>query len=243
MDIRELEGFKRFESHATPSNTPDLSNLDERLRVGFEIEGKALRRGHNMFIVSGKHANIEWDLESHPYFNRVYNDGSVDTELVTQPIEIENIVDILNEFHWVLKKYNVLLSPEIGAGGHQTVSINGLHAERTVKANVEQLTRYFSPTLLRLGCIPHLTRYRKYFFRKLNESCAYRWSLDGFRKYRAIHFKEFGGTSGFEFRYPDVLSPIHSWVSAVANASIVLKAYRITDGEYKISLLIFGLPF
>ncbi|RLC86706.1 MAG: hypothetical protein DRJ03_08005 [Chloroflexi bacterium] len=229
MDIRELEGFKRFESYAPPLLTPDLSDLGERLRVGFEIEGRG-GYGDALLSIYSKHDWIKHDLKTHQYFNRVYYDGSVDTELVTQPIEIGNIINVIHEFQWVLKDYGVSMSPITGAGGHQTVSIKDLNAERIVKANVEQLTRYFSPTLLRLSCIPHLTHHRKYYFRKLNRSCAYRWSLDGFRKYRAIHFKEFGRTTGFEFRYPDVLSPTHSWVSAVANASIVLKAYRITDG-------------
>ncbi len=236
MKVEELSGFlefRGFREHTKLPSTLDLSNLNERLRVGFEIEGDVLQKGRDRLEIHGKHSRINSDLKDHPYFSLVYYDGSVDTELVTQPIEIKNIIDVMHEFQWVLKNHGVSMLPVTGAGGHQTVSIKDLFIDRDIKVNIEQLTRYFSPTLLRLGCIPHLTHHRKYYYRKLNGSGIYTWTLDGYHKYRALHFKNFMDCSGFEFRYPDVLSPIHSWVSAVANASIVLKALKIDDGRIR----------
>jgi len=168
-------------------------------------------------------------------------DGSVDTELVTQPLKVEDIRQTLSLWLDVLNDCGVVVDSEEGAGCHMTVSV-GAALPSITKANTEQIVRYFAPALLELACYCSLScRDPDYY--ELNRSPIRRYDehrgLDGVvNKYKAVHFKSFSrNVTGFEFRYPDPATSDRLYVIAVLNMAIVLKAMKITidhNGVFKI---------
>ncbi len=256
-DLKDCAGIKDF-SNYDECNIERLKevreNFKDNVRCGFELEGnwgdslydvKVGERTGTVYSLDQLHAFIEDAAGSqgglYDTLICVYEDGSVDTELVTQPLKVEDIRPALSLWLDVLYDCGVVVDSEEGAGCHMTVSV-GTPLPSIVKANTEQIIRYFAPALLELACHCSISC-RDPDFYELNSSpirrCDKYWGLDGVvNKYRAVHFKSFSrNVTGFEFRYPDPATSDRLYVIAVLNMAIVLKAMKITidhNGVFKI---------
>jgi len=255
MDIKDVDGFDGFSGRASidldyARHFSEVSrHFKSVVRIGFEIEGNSslpktincprcgqevtiheyeqLHRIIHYLIHNGKHHALKQAI-------KIYWDGSVDTELVTQPLRIDDIKPVLTFFMGLLQTFGVSMSPDTRAGGHQTISV-GERLPDVYLANIEQLSRRFAPTLTRVACSPYDTYRRSTRFRVLNESPIHHYPLDGWEeKYRFVHFKDYETVTGIEFRYPDVLPPEYNYVSAILNMALVWKAIKITNRYRKV---------
>jgi len=154
-----------------------------------------------------------------PMFLKIYNDGSVDTEVVTGPLRPWEIEGVLKECIPVMRRIGVVLSPSARAGGHQTVSHGRNWKKPTLfnsvmAGNVVQLVRYYLPALITCGCVVGTSgrdtgsRFRGLpvngdALRPVNE------------KYSAVHVKPDLAVRGrpamIEFRYPDSSDEVEVW--------------------------------
>ncbi|RLC83298.1 MAG: hypothetical protein DRJ03_17585 [Chloroflexi bacterium] len=260
MDVKDLKDyagikdFSNYDEYDIERLKEVRENFKDNVRCGFELEGnwgdslydvKVGERTGTVYSLDQLHAFIEDAAGSqgglYDTLMCVYEDGSVDTELVTQPLKVEDIQPALSLWLDVLYDCGVVVDSEEGAGCHMTVSV-GAALPSITKANTEQIVRYFAPALLELACYCSIScRDPDYY--KLNRSPIRRYDeqrgLDGTsNKYRAVHFKSFNrNVTGFEFRYPDPATSDRLYVIAVLNMAIVLKAMKITidhDGVFKI---------
>lgn len=170
---------------------------------------------------------------SHKEVANVYEDGSVNLEVVTTPQKLCDIAKVHRYVCGVIKKYDAEIRPNVGngAGGHQTVMFdhrNGYFTD-TVARNVIQLSRFFAPALLWISCVQGTSARGNY--RNLNRSAVRVPEHFPNDKYMFVHAKclDSRGVYAFEFRYPDSheLSNIVQ-VTAVINTAIVLKAIRLS---------------
>ncbi|RLC86707.1 MAG: hypothetical protein DRJ03_08010 [Chloroflexi bacterium] len=258
MDVKELEdycGIAKYDEY--DESVEELKTLlpefKDKVRCGFELEGnwgeslydvKVGKRTETVYSLDQLHAFIEDAAGSQgglfDTLSYVYEDGSVDTELVTQPLRVDEILPSLRLWMNVLSDCGVAVDSYEGAGCHMTVSA-GVGMPLYVKANVEQIVRYFAPALLYFACDQDMSR-RDPDYYELNGSPIIRLSenrtLNGITyKYSTVHFKTFGRVSGFEFRYPDPTEPTRLYAVAVLNMAILLKAIKITikhGGVFKI---------
>ncbi len=250
MDVKDLmdyAGIYRDQSISLlPSEVELLQELiprfNERVRCGFELEGDWTY--HEYVRVGGREAIIEEVDELHSFIMEAaeeqgglygtlldaYDDGSVNTELVTQPLRVDEIVPVLDLWLDVLDTCGVIFDSRVGAGCHMTVSV-GTSLPLIVKANVEQLMRYFTRPLLEFGCNHAWSRRDREYY-SFNKSPIIRLKkgerLNGENKYKAVHFKKFGDVTAFEFRYPDPAPTRKLYSIAILNMAIVLKAIKIS---------------
>lgn len=167
----------------------------------------------------------------------VYNDGSVNTEVVTAPLPLSQIKPTHQKAIAVLRNYDADISPRCGAGGHQNFGFNGYFPEDVVR-NAIQLVRYYLPALLTIGCVDG--SHNRGVFRGL-PVCGWRAELPN-GKYQAVHIKKkyaVGVTAGeadqfevIEFRYPDSTTDSRKVrETAIINAGLIAKAIKISDAE------------
>jgi len=170
---------------------------------------------------------------THKRVANVYEDGSVNLEVVTTPQKLCDIASVHRYVCSVIKGYDAEIRPDVGngAGGHQTVMFdhrNGSFTD-TITRNVIQLSRFFAPALLWIGCVKGTEARGDY--RSLNRSAVREPKQFPNGKYEFVHtrYMDGRGVYGFEFRYPDSheLSNIVQ-VTAVINSAIVLKAIRLS---------------
>ncbi|RLC83299.1 MAG: hypothetical protein DRJ03_17590 [Chloroflexi bacterium] len=249
MRIEDVEGFDSFSDKYSLELYPhdvmvDIVNeFKSHVRCGFELEGNSTLPYELTCPRCGNKVTVHEYDQLHHIINylihngksswykqamKIYWDGSVDTELVTTPLKVDEIEMGLTFFTGLLRFMGVDLRPTTRAGGHQTISV-GARLPDVVLANIEQLSRRFAPTLVRVGCSPYDTYRRSERFRYLNQSPIYNYPLDGWEeKYRFVHFKNYTKATGIEFRYPDALPPKYNYVSAILNMALVWKAMKIT---------------
>ncbi|RLC86698.1 MAG: hypothetical protein DRJ03_07965 [Chloroflexi bacterium] len=268
MDVTELTGFDGFFRHSSFESDEHnwlgnvIGKFNELVRCGFELEGLSNFDGVDGYAnVFGTEVRYETLPELHDFMQwavddawehmddanvrqvlwglrRVYLDCSVDTELVTEPIELKDIEKHLNFWLWFLERCGVTASPDYGAGCHMTVSLKTVYVPSFVRANIEQLVIYFTPALALLSWLQwdHCNRDWGYF--ELNTGFMDHYGngyihVSGEEKYRFVHFKNFPDCEGFEFRYPDAsMNARHLWRVAIVNMALVLKALKISH-EHK----------
>ena len=169
-------------------------------------------------------------------FLYIYNDGSVNTELVTGALELSQIEKVFQKALKLLNKYGVEVSPDVHAGGHQTVSHHDYFPSVVVR-NTIQMNRYYLPSLLCLGCVKGSEK-RDNNFRSCPPSPIYgegenripQWS-----KYSSINLKETSPALRtnyklIEFRYPDSHRNINQVIlTAVINMSTIAKAFSLSS--------------
>jgi len=164
----------------------------------------------------------------------VYNDGSVNTELVTAPIQLYRVGDVVKEGLDIFNRYEVKAYPaqDCRAGAHQTFSFDGVFPD-IVARNIVQLIRYYLPALLAIGCYHFGTHFRgKYRILPENPSWGDRCEVFN-TKYEACHVKgqlalEYKPRL-IEFRYPDMTPrwKQHELVCLI-NAALLLEAGKLS---------------
>jgi hypothetical protein len=163
-------------------------------------------------------------------YQYVYNDGSVNTELVTSAIPLSEVHDVLQRGCSVLEDYGVNIDPSVGAGCHQTISYGKPFSYPVVK-NVIQQVRYYLPALLAIGCVEG-THHRGEYRGLMDPS----WKSDELytEKYSAVHTKRTMAVSRnsfdlLEFRYPDSHTNVWQTVlTAIINMAIIARAFKIS---------------
>lgn len=169
-------------------------------------------------------------------FLYVYNDGSVNTELVTGALRVGQIEKVFRRALDVLEDNGVEVSPIVHAGGHQTVSHDD-YFPSIVARNTIQINRYYLPSLLTLGCVVGSER-RDSDYRSCPRSPVYGRGderIPHWTKNASINFKG-SGTSVetnyklIEFRYPDSHTNVNQViVSAIVNMATVAKAFTMSN--------------
>jgi len=109
-------------------------------------------------IASAFHCGVGKDNTSgtpyltHKRVANVYEDGSVNLEVVTTPQKLCDIARVHRYVCSIIKDYDAEIRPNVGhgAGGHQTVMFDHRNGSfmNTVSRNVIQLCRFFAPALL-----------------------------------------------------------------------------------------------
>ena len=169
-------------------------------------------------------------------FLYIYNDGSVNTELVTGALQLKQIKKVFQKALKLLNKYGVEISPFVHAGGHQTVSHQD-YFPSIVARNTIQINRYYLPSLLCLGCVKGSEK-RSDSFLACPPSPLYG---EGERripignKYSSINFKETSPAIQtnyklIEFRYPDSHKNVNQVIlSSVINMASIAKAFSVSS--------------
>ena len=157
-----------------------------------------------------------------------YHDGSVDTELVTKPFQLPRLLVALNKGIQIFKDENIIMSPSVRAGAHQTFCFEKPFPD-IVARNIVQIMRYYYPALLSYACVEG-TQGRSYTFRKLPNRPG--WSDKALRfneKYEACYVKHEHAINYqprmIEFRYPDMhqYANVHIAVACL-NWAVILYA-------------------
>ena len=176
------------------------------------------------------------DFKENKEFLYIYNDGSVNTELVTGALKLSQIKKVFQKALTLLKKYGVKVSPMVNAGGHQTISHQDYFSS-AVARNTIQINRYYLPSLLSLGCVKGSEK-RNNDFRSCPLSPIYgegERRVPIYNKSSSINFKETSlavqtNYKLIEFRYPDSHRNINQVIlSAVINMSTVAKAFSLSS--------------
>lgn len=169
-------------------------------------------------------------------FLYIYNDGSVNTELVTGALEISQVKNVFRKALKLLSKYGVEVSPIVHAGGHQTVSYHD-YFPSIVARNTIQINRYYLPSLLSLGCVRGSEK-RSDSFRACPPSPLYgegEQRIPIWNKYSSINFKETSPAMQthyklIEFRYPDSHKNVNQVIlSSVINMASIAKAFSVSS--------------
>jgi hypothetical protein len=163
-------------------------------------------------------------------FLYVYDDGSVNTEVVTKPLYVTEIKTVLEKAYKVLIGMYANLSSKCGAGCHMTISTHRICDELTI-ANIIQFTRYYAPALLSIGCY-NKTHFRG-SYRDLNPKPNINRIITD--KYSFLNVKYINDNDVlFEFRYPDMAkNPRLLEFTALCNMAIVDYAMRYTNYNQK----------
>lgn len=208
------------------------------LRIGIEIEGhyggESLNDVHDNISNTlnckiGKSEIQVEDLSND--FLYVYNDGSINTEVVTGALKLNNLRNIYSRAIETMEDLNIRISPRYGAGGHQNIS-SATMMPGIVGRNIRQLLRYYLPALCKIACVKE-TVYREYSYRDY-PPCGWRKYVEN-EKYCAMFCKsKFSinqfGEGLYEFRYPDAMININQvYISTIINAAIVLKAVKLSQ--------------
>ncbi|KKN29144.1 hypothetical protein LCGC14_0846990 [marine sediment metagenome] len=173
-------------------------------------------------------------------FMYAYNDGSVDTELVTKPFKLPKLLEVVTEGVQIFKDESIVMSPRVRAGCHQTFSFDKPFPD-LVARNTVQLIRYYYPALLSFACVAG-TNGRSCSYRKLPERPGWTEKAVAFNnKYDACHVKAQHAINYqprmIEFRYPDMHQyPKMHIAVACLNWAIILYAIDLS----KKGVVMFG---
>lgn len=175
-------------------------------------------------------------FEEDKEFLYIYNDGSVNTELVTGALRVTQIEDVFRKALELLDKYGVEVSPTVHAGGHQTVSHED-YFPSIVARNAIQINRYYLPSLLTLACVEGSER-RDSDYRSCPRSPVYGRGderIPHWTKNASINFKNTAAAVQtsyklIEFRYPDSHKNVNQVIlSAIINMATIAKAFTMSD--------------
>jgi len=176
------------------------------------------------------------NFQENKEFLYIYNDGSVNTELVTGALRVTQIGNVFRKALELLEKYGVEVSPIVHAGGHQTVSHEDYFPSIVAK-NAIQINRYYLPSLLTLACVEGSER-RDSDYRSCPRSPAYgngNERIPHWTKNASINFKDTAATVQtsyklIEFRYPDSHKNVNQVIlSAIINMATIAKAFTMSD--------------
>ena len=167
--------------------------------------------------------------ENNGNFQCVYNDGSVNTEIVTSALKPKDFKTVVCEGINALLDEGGEISPYQKAGFHQTFSFGHTFPDIVCK-NVIQLIRFYLPALLCVSCIDGTyQRNNGSNFRAIPESGLKMGEEIYNEKYTAVHTKKIGNLSSpslLEFRYPDATENINQTaLTMLFNTAIIAKAF------------------
>ena len=227
-----IKGWRKKTNKLSEEDIKDFyDDFLSTFRIGIEIEGESPSFTDYKFIAEELNCDIgKGRFRRNKDFLYCYNDGSVNTELVTGAIPLKKLRKVLKIGLDVLQEYDVKMSPEVGAGGHQNICSSQL-LPNIIGRNVLQITRQYLPALCKIGCVLG-THHRNINYRTYPE-CGLNNYIDNV-KYSAVHLKKRGGRNGltgglYEFRYPDSTINLNQiMLSAIINSALVLKAINIS---------------
>lgn len=169
-------------------------------------------------------------------FLYIYDDGSVNLEIVTAPHKLNQLRNVLEKAYSILEDYDATISPSEKCGGHQTFSYKN-YFKGTFVINATQLVRYFLPSLFIIGWTKSTDNHSaRYYFCTMPERL---WNRDKKgstinNKYDAIHIKPRDAVKStfpkfVEYRYPDGNWNIDQVIfTAIINAALTLKAIKMS---------------
>ena len=235
----KIKGWKLKEDKISEDAIEEISKtFCSTLRVGIEIEGhyrgeEPLQDVHDIISRDLRCKTGKSEIQGADLLNDflyVYNDGSVNTEVVTGTLKLNNIRHVYNRAIETMEDLNIVISPEWGAGGHQNIS-SEVMMPLIVGRNIRQLLRYHLPPLCKIACVEG-TECRDYSYRGY-PPCGWKRYVEN-EKYCAMFCKRKysvnqSGEGLYEFRYPDAIKNINQvYISSIINAAIVLKAIKLS---------------
>ena len=227
-------------SDVTGSEIAEHFNREFRKTDG---KGKKIVKA-NLSGISGSKAAIEVAVDEDYYkgadlVTDVYNDGSIDYEVVTRPVQLKELRKVKEEVFDYLKDDCNADFFAGGKGGLHMTFLNNHHAERSkfdkaVVSNLVQLSRcYFKEIVCEFPGAGRKTR--SLYYRKLptiNERNSP--GYDG--KYCGIHSKRDGAGNvwAIEIRMPDgtddwdkIKRQVKFWMAMIRHSSIIAKYGRL----------------